>query len=172
MALLDILTYPDPFLAEPAKPLDRVDASARKLIDRMAETMFAAPGVGLAANQVGQDKQIIVYTRPDEEGNISQSFEALVNPVIVSRSGSLTSKKEGCLSVPGFKCDVSRSGQVTVDGLDRRGRPVRIKADGMLAVILQHETDHLSGLLFIDRISALKRSFYKKRLKKKARARA
>jgi len=164
MALLEILKYPDSFLSIPAKPVEKADDSIRSLIDNMAETMFAAPGIGLAASQVGEDKQVIVYSIPEEEK--SPSFGALINPVIVSAEGRVTSEKEGCLSVPDFKSDVRRAESVIVEGLDRRGKSVKIDAKGLLSIIIQHETDHLNGILFIDRISALKRSFYKKRVKK------
>jgi len=165
MALLDILTYPDPFLALPATPVEKVDDSIRKLIDDMAETMFAAPGIGLAAPQVRCGKQVIVYAEPKEDRKTP--FDVLINPVIVFSSGQINSEKEGCLSVPELNANVRRAESIVVTGLDRRGKSLKIETDGLLSIILQHETDHLHGVLFIDRISALKRGFYKKRVQKR-----
>ena len=164
MAVLDILKYPDKFLRQPAKPVDIIDDSIQQFIQNMADTMYDEPGVGLAATQVGSDKSIIVYdTTPQEE---SSSYNALINPEIVSSEGTTISENEGCLSVPEFRADVKRFETVRVKALDRNGNPVDIHADGFLSVVLQHEIDHLNGILFIDRISVLKRELYKRRVKK------
>jgi peptide deformylase len=164
MATLKILTYPDTFLKQTAKPLKNIDGSIQKIIDDMAATMYQAPGVGLAAIQVGCDKSILVYDiSPEEE---KRSLQVLINPKIVSCEGEMLSENEGCLSVPDFKADVKRYASLLVEGLDRDGNPSTIEAHGLLAVVLQHEIDHLTGTLFIDRISPLKRDLYKKRIKK------
>jgi len=164
MAILKILTYPDTFLKEKAKPVESIDRSVQKLIDDMAETMYDAPGTGLAAIQVGSDKSIIVYDGlPGEDEN---QLHVLINPVIVSSSGETLSEQEGCLSVPDYREDVKRAEFVHVEGLDRDGKPVTLKTAEFLAIVLQHEIDHLNGILFIDRISKLKRNLYKKKIMK------
>ncbi|MBW1847907.1 MAG: peptide deformylase [Deltaproteobacteria bacterium] len=162
MAILKILTYPDTFLKQKAKPVKENDSSVQKLIDYMAETMYDAPGTGLAAIQVGSDKSIIVYN--DLPGEEEGELKVLINPVIVSSSGETLSEQEGCLSVPEYREDVKRAQYVHVEGLDRDGKPVTIKTDEFLAIVLQHEIDHLNGILFIDRISKLKRNLYKKKV--------
>lgn len=164
MAILKIKTYPDKFLKQPTRPLDNIDSDTQKMIDDMAETMYQAPGVGLAAIQAGFDKSVIVYdVAPRDE---QRDLHALINPRILEKEGSVLSENEGCLSVPDFRSDVRRYATVLVDGLDRDGNPVRIEADGFLSVVLQHEIDHLNGILFIDRISALKRQLYARKVKK------
>lgn len=164
MAILEILTYPDKFLKQPAKPVTTVDDDIRKLIEDMAETMYVAPGVGLAATQVGSDKSVIVYDpKADKECG---AYEALINPKIISSEGETFSENEGCLSVPDYRSDVKRSAIIVVEGLDRHGNPVKFEAMEYLSIILQHEIDHLNGILFIDRISALKREIYKRKVKK------
>ena len=131
----------------------------------MAETMYEAPGVGLAAIQVGSDKSILVY---DElPGEITRQFGVIINPKIIETDGNIISENEGCLSVPEFRSDVKRAERVLVEGLDRQGSPIRLEAEGFLAIVMQHEIDHLNGTLFIDRISALKRQLYTRRMKKK-----
>ena len=167
MSKLDILTFPDHFLRQPTKPVENIDEDLQQLIDDMAETMYEAPGVGLAAIQVGSDKRIFVY---DElPGEDQRQFQAIINPTIIESSGEIVSENEGCLSVPEFRSDVKRASQVLVEGLDRDGRPLRIEAEGFLAIVFQHEIDHLNGTLFIDRISSLKRQLYKRRVKKLSR---
>ena len=162
MAILKILTYPDKFLKKKAKPVAKIDNSIQKLIDDMAETMYDAPGSGLAAIQVGIDKRIIVYNGSpgEEEGEL----KVLINPKIVDCSGEIISQEEGCLSVPDYREDVKRALYVHVEGMDRDGKSVTIKTDEFLAIVLQHEIDHLEGILFIDRISKLKRNLYKKKV--------
>ena len=133
------------------------------MIDSMAETMYAAPGIGLAANQVGEIKQIIVYDlTPQEEG---RNLSVLINPEIILAEGEIV-YEEACLSVIDFCAEVTRNARIKVRGVDRNGDPVDIEAEDLLAICLQHEIDHLSGALFIDHISSLKRSLYKKKLKK------
>ncbi len=164
VAILEILTYPDKFLKKTAKPIDNIDESVIKLIEDMAETMYVAPGVGLAATQVGCDKSVIVYDPVADKEH--RAFQVLINPVIVSQEGETLSENEGCLSVPEFRADVKRSTLINVEGLDKEGQPVKFQADEFLAVLLQHEIDHLNGILFIDRISSLKRELYKRKVKK------
>jgi peptide deformylase len=165
MNKLDILTYPNKTLAQKTSPLDNIDGKVQEMIDDMATTMYAAPGVGLAAIQVGWDKSVLLYdVSPREESRV---LHVLVNPKIITREGEIISEDEGCLSVPDFRADVKRSEFVTVEGHDREGRPIRLDAEGILAIVLQHEIDHLNGTLFIERISSLKRQMYKRRVKKK-----
>ena len=164
MSLLDILTYPDDFLTHPAQAIEQIDGNLQTLIDTMAGTMYEAPGVGLAAVQVGQDKSMLVYDiAPQEEG---KKLHVLINPKIVEQEGEILSENEGCLSVPDFRANVKRSARILVDGLDRDGNPLRFEAEGFLAIVLQHEIDHLNGTLFIDRISKLKRQMYTRRVQK------
>ena len=164
MAVLKILTYPDKFLKRKTAPVENIDEEIQTLIDDMADTMYQAPGVGLAAIQVGADKSIVVYDpTADKE---QRPYHVLINPEIISTEGEVLSENEGCLSVPDFRADVKRAAFALVKGLDREGNPVRIEAEGLLSVILQHEIDHLNGVLFIDRISALKRELYKRKIKK------
>lgn len=167
MSILEVLTYPDRFLGRPTKPVENIDGKLQKIIDNMAETMYNAPGAGLAAIQVGFDKSIIVFdTLP---GETEKSLHVLLNPEILERDGEIISENEGCLSVPDFKSDVKRSSIVLVEGIDREGNPVKIEVEGYLSIVLQHEIDHLNGILFINRISSLKRELYKRRIKKKLR---
>ena len=164
MNKLDILTYPNKTLAQKTSPLDNIDGKVQEMIDDMATTMYAAPGVGLAAIQVGWDKSVLLYdVSPREESRV---LHVLVNPKMITREGEIISEDEGCLSVPDFRADVKRSEFVTVEGHDREGRPIRLDAEGILAIVLQHEIDHLNGTLFIERISSLKRQMYKRRIKK------
>lgn len=164
MAILEILTYPNKFLRTKASPVEKIDDATQEVIDNMIETMYAAPGSGLAAIQVGIDQSIIVYDISQIDEN--QSLQALINPVIVSKEGEVISENEGCLSIPDFRSDVKRSEYVKVEALDRKGNPITIEDDTFLAIVLQHEIDHLNGVLFIDHLSALKREMYKKRVKK------
>lgn len=165
MSILEVLTFPDKFLRKPTKPIEEIDETIQKLIENMTETLYKAPGVGLAAIQVGYDKSLLIYDiSPKEE---KRSLQVLINPRIITREGTMISENEGCLSVPDFRANVRRSASVLVEGLDKTGKPVRIEAEGLLAIVLQHEIDHLSGTLFIDHISPLKRELYKRRMKKK-----
>lgn len=164
MSLLDILTYPDEFLKNPVQPVEQIDSRLQTLIDTMADTMYQAPGIGLAAIQVGQDKSLLIYDiATKEEG---RDLQVLINPKIIAREGEIISENEGCLSVPDFRADVKRAAQILVEGLDREGKPMHFEAQGLLAIVLQHEIDHLNGTLFIDRISKLKRQMYSRRVQK------
>lgn len=167
MSILEVLTYPERFLSQPTKAVENIDGKIQKMIDNMAETMYDAPGAGLAAIQVGIDKRIIVYD--NLPGETEKSLQVLLNPVIIERDGEIISENEGCLSVPDFRSDVKRSSLVLVEGIDREGNPLKIEVEGYLAIVLQHEIDHINGTLFIDRISSLKRELYKRRIKKKLR---
>jgi peptide deformylase len=161
--LREIVIWPDPILKETAKPVAAVDDGIRRLLDDMAETMYAADGVGLAAPQIAELKRLIVIdTSPRQEG---QKLIHLVNPEIVRLEGK-TTYTEGCLSIPGEAEDVERAAKAWVRALDYFGKPFEIEADGLLAIALQHETDHLNGTLFVDHLSSLKRELIKKRMKK------
>ena len=167
MSKLDILTYPDNFLSEPTKPLENIDGEVQEMIDNMAATMYAAPGIGLAAIQIGWDKSLLIYDiAPRDE---KRELHVLINPEIVTQEGEMVSENEGCLSVPDFRADVKRAANVTVAAHDREGNPIRIDAEGLQAIVLQHEIDHLKGTLFIEHISSLKRQMYKRRVKKQMR---
>jgi len=167
MSNLKILTYPDNILRRPTHVLENIDAEVQKMIDQMAATMYDAPGVGLAAIQVGWNKSVLIYDiAPAEQG---RSLQVLINPRIVDQEGEMLSENEGCLSVPEFSADVKRFASIIVEGVDREGGPMKLEAQGMLAIVLQHEIDHLNGKLFIDHISALKRQLYTRRMKKKLR---
>ncbi|MGB2929375.1 MAG: peptide deformylase [Desulfobacterales bacterium] len=164
METLNILTYPDKFLSEPTKPVENIDEKIQNLIKDMASIMYQAPGIGLAAIQVGINKSLLIYdVSPRDE---KRSLQVLINPRIVESEGTTISEDEGCLSVPDFKANVKRAASVLVEGSDSKEKPLRIEAEGLLAVVLQHEIDHLNGILFIDRISSLKRGMYKRSVKK------
>ncbi|MGD8369797.1 MAG: peptide deformylase [Desulfobacterales bacterium] len=168
MSILKIVTYPEPFLKQPTKAIENIDGRLQQLIDDMSETMYAAPGVGLAAIQVGVDQSLLVFDVAQQEDG-DRRLQVLINPRIVEKEGELLSENEGCLSVPDFRADVKRSERVLVDAADRDGNPLRLEAEGFMAVVLQHEIDHLNGTLFIDRISSLKRNLYKRRVAKQMR---
>jgi len=164
MALLPILTAPDPRLKKKSRPVDQVDADVRQLMDDMLETMYAAPGIGLAAPQVGVLKRVIVLDIEREDTKTGPLFMA--NPEIVEASDEDASYEEGCLSVPEHYSEVVRPAKVTVRYLDREGKAQELAAEGLLATCLQHEIDHLDGILFIDHISALKRNMILRKLLK------
>jgi peptide deformylase len=167
MALLPILEFPDPRLRTKAAPVDPAwlaEPATQRLFDDMFETMYAAPGIGLAASQVDVHRRFMVID-VSEEKNRPLVF---VNPVITARSGEQV-YQEGCLSVPGIFADVTRSDQVAVDALDRHGAPFALQVDGLLAVCIQHEMDHLEGKLFVDYLSPLKREMVRKKLAKQRR---
>ena len=160
---MEIYTYPASVLKTSAEPIEEIDDEIQDLADRMIETMYGAPGIGLAANQVGILKRLIVFDlHSKKEG---RSPGVLINPEIVLSEGEIT-HEEACLSVIDFSAEVTRKACVKVKGVDRNGKPLDIEAEDLLAICLQHEIDHLDGTLFIDHISSLKRSLYKKRLKK------
>lgn len=160
--ILDILEYPDPRLRTLAKPVEEVTDEIRTLIDNMFETMYAAPGIGLAATQVNVHKQIIVIDLSEDR---SEPL-VLINPEVEVLDGELERMQEGCLSVPGFYEDVSRIEHVRVKALGYDGKPFEKEATGLLAVCIQHEMDHLNGKLFVDYLSSLKRNRIRKKLEK------
>jgi peptide deformylase len=172
MALLKILTYPEKSLLKPSVKIELIDDKLRELTKDMGETMFAAPGVGLAAPQVGVNKRVIVYDinagneEDDNSQEIQQEFRALINPEILDASDSIVSKEEGCLSVLDYNADVKRYKKVSIRALNIDGKKLEFNMEGIPAIIMQHEIDHLDGILFIDRISALKRAMYKKKINK------
>lgn len=164
MAVLEICTYPDKVLLREAEPICTIDKEIVRLADDMAETMYNAPGIGLAANQVGAPRRLIVVDCSKRD--LDSQLIILVNPEVIAAEG-LTSMEEGCLSVPDYQAEVTRYEKVKVRGLDLQGKAVELDADGLLAVVLQHEIDHLNGKLFIDHISRLKRELCKRRLLKR-----
>lgn len=164
--ILDILKYPNPLLKKKSAPVDRVDREIRELIDNMFETMYAAPGVGLAAPQVGVLKRILVIDAGRLEGETRKPDpKAIINPVIQTREGKIV-WEEGCLSCPELILPVERSQRVVVSGQDRDGKEVKWSGEDLLAVAFQHEIDHLDGILLVDRLSRLKRDLYRKRLER------
>ena len=162
MPLLDILVYPDSALKLKSVPVENIGPETDSLLDDMAETMRAADGVGLAAPQVGRNIRVLVVDVPRGEGEERDFFE-LLNPEIVS-SGGFQSGTEGCLSVPGFFAEVRRKREVQVSALDRKGGRFTVEASGMLSRVLQHEIDHLDGILFFDRLGKLKRDVLLKQI--------
>ncbi len=165
MTILKVLTYPDVFLERIAEPVKNIDENMLSIIDNMAETMYKFEGVGLAATQVGINKRIIIYDYAQTNSE-KKELITLINPEIISTEGSFTSKNEGCLSVPDYRSDVKRAASVKVTATDKKGDKINIEAQDLLSVILQHEIDHLNGILFIKRISPLKRQIYIKKQKK------
>jgi peptide deformylase len=160
MAVLEIRKYPDRILREKTSPVNDFGPSLQRLIDDMIETMYAAPGVGLAANQVGVPKQVMVVDVSTKQQDAP--LIVIINPQIVLAEGESASE-EGCLSLPDYTTVVKRAERVKVRGLDRHGREIEVEGEGLLARALQHEIDHLNGKLLIDRISRLKREWFKKR---------
>jgi peptide deformylase len=159
----DIVIWPDPVLKQIAKPVDRVDDAIRRLLDDLAETMYAADGVGLAAPQVGVSQRVIVIdTSPRQEG---QRLLHLVNPEIVRCEGTRV-YTEGCLSLPGEAEEVERADRVWIRALGRNGKPFELECDELLATAVQHEVDHLQGIVFADHLSSLKREIIRRRMKK------
>lgn len=164
MAILEIIQYPDPRLNTPAKRVEKIDAATRKLIDDMAETMYAAPGVGLAATQVDMHKQIIVIDVSEDHSDL----RVFVNPEVTRREG-IAVNQEGCLSVPGIYDNIERAESVTVTALDRNGARFTLNASGLLATCIQHELDHLQGKVFVDYLSDLKQNRVRAKMKKRQR---
>ena len=162
MAILNILEYPDPRLRTIAKPVTQVDDQVRILIDDMLETMYDAPGIGLAATQVDQHIRLIVMDLSEDKS----APQVFINPEFEVLTDETDLYQEGCLSVPGFFEDVQRPQQVKISALDRDGKPFELIAEGLLAVCIQHECDHLNGKLFVDYLSSLKRDRIKKKLEK------
>lgn len=164
MAILNILHFPDSRLRSIAKPVTRVDDDVRKLVDDMLETMYEAPGIGLAAIQVNDPRRVIVIDTTEDR---SQPL-ALINPEIIEKDG-VEEMDEGCLSVPGIYETVRRAERIRVRAQDRDGEAFELAADGLLAVCIQHEIDHLDGKLFVDYLSNLKRQRIRKKIEKEAR---
>jgi len=165
MAVRRIHTYPDPVLKTEAAAVDDIDGAVAELLMDMAETMYAAPGIGLAAPQVGVRQRIIVLDLPEEEGTSSTGLLKLVNPVIAERDGEIV-WEEGCLSVPDLTAEVLRAKRILLRAWTPEQKEIEIEAEDLFAVALQHELDHLDGVLFVDRISRLKREMYRKRQRK------
>jgi peptide deformylase len=164
VAILNILEYPDPRLRKVAAPVAQVTADIRKLVADMAETMYAAPGVGLAATQVDVPKRVLVIDTSEARDDL----KVFINPVIVAAEGEAECE-EGCLSVPGYYDKVTRAARVTVRALDETGTPFELTAEGLMAVCVQHEIEHLEGKVFVDHLSLLKRARLAARLRKKQR---
>ena len=164
MAILEILQYPDSRLHEPALRVEKIDAETRKLIDDMAETMYAAPGIGLAATQVEVHKQIIVIDVSEDRSDL----RVFINPEITRKEGAAVNQ-EGCLSVTGIYENVERAESVTVTALDRNGSRFTLNASGLLAACIQHEMDHLHGKIFIEHLSELKQNRIRAKLRKRQR---
>ncbi len=168
MALREIRKFPDPVLRRKTDRVTSINGTIERLIDDMVETMHAAPGVGLAANQVGVSLQVaVIDLSTREEKDKRHPLLVIINPEILSQQGSVV-EEEGCLSIPEYTEQVKRAARVKVRAQDRTGNVFELEAEGLLAKALQHEIDHLNGLLFIDRLSPLKKSIFKRRLKKTA----
>ena len=165
MALLDILVYPDPRLRNKALPVEVVDAALRKLVEDMAETMYAAPGIGLAATQVNVAKRIVVIDTSERQDRL----QVFINPVLTGM-GELVETEEGCLSVPGVVVPVKRHSEVYISALDKNGEPFELHASDLLAICIQHEVDHLDGKVFVDYLSQLKRDRIRKQLLREGRS--
>jgi len=165
VSILSIITYPNPALKKVCEPVEKVTKEIQQLLEDMAETMYAAPGVGLAAPQVGELKRVIVLDISwGKEGGEKELYQ-LVNPKIVERSGEIE-WEEGCLSIPQFLQTMKRSKKIKVQALDKKGKEILVEGEDLLAVCLQHEIDHLDGKLIIDKASRLKRKLYLEKLKK------
>lgn len=161
MAILTILNYPDPRLHTVAKPVQAVNMEIQRLVSDMAETMYAAPGIGLAATQVNQHIQLILVDTSKEQNDL----QVFINPKIVAKSGE-QDYEEGCLSVPGIYENVTRAEKITVEALDVNGKKFKLNAEGLLAVCIQHEMDHLLGKVFVEYLSPLKRNRIKAKMVK------
>ncbi|MFZ3087895.1 MAG: peptide deformylase [Methylotenera sp.] len=164
MAILDILNYPDPRLHTVAKPVKEVDASLRRLIDDMAETMYAAPGIGLAATQVDRHIQLLII----DTSETKDQLQVFINPKILEKDGE-QDYEEGCLSVPGVYESVTRAEKVLVEAMNKEGEMFTIEAHGLLSVCIQHEMDHLLGKVFVEYLSPLKRNRIKNKMLKQQR---
>ena len=164
MAILDILNYPDPRLHTVAKPVKEVTTAVKRLLDDMAETMYSAPGIGLAATQVNQHLQIIII----DTSEAKDSLRVFINPKIIDKSGE-QDYEEGCLTVPGIYENVTRAAKVKVEALDRDGQLFTLEAEGLLSICIQHEMDHLLGKVFVEYLSPLKRNRIKNKMLKQRR---
>lgn len=166
---MEIITYPDPILMKKAEPVVNIDGNIQNLIDYMSTLMYQASGIGLAANQVGITKRVIIFDINYKEKG--ENLTVLINPTIVLAEDKVVSE-EGCLSVPDFQGKIPRKKYLKVHGVDRHGKPIDIEAEELLAICIQHEIDHIDGTLILDHVSHLKRNLYKKKaekLMKKAR---
>lgn len=163
MALLRIVHYPEPVLKQTAQPIPHIDETVHRLAEDMVETMYAAPGVGLAAPQVGISQRLIVLDCAPKDA--PRQLIVAVNPEIVARNGEVC-EEEGCLSIPGYYSNVPRSEQVTVTFQTLDGQDMTLQTDGLLAIAFQHEIDHLDGILFIDHLSSLKKGIFRRKYKK------
>ena len=170
MAILPIITVPDPRLRKVSEPVARVDAEILTLLDDMLETMYDAPGIGLAAIQIAEPVRLITMDLVRKEGDGKSEPRAFINPEIVASSSEMNVYEEGCLSIPDFYDMVTRPASIRMRYLDRQGEARELHATGLLATCLQHEIDHLNGVLFIDRISRLKRQMALKKLEKQRKA--
>ena len=169
MALLEVIKAPDPRLKQVAKPVPKVDDATRKILADMLETMYISDGIGLAATQVGINKRLLVMDLGDGPNDGSNPFK-MVNPEIIETSDQIKDAEEGCVSLPYQYAKVRRAAEVTVKYLDESGNEKKLSAHGLRAACIQHEIDHLDGILFIDRISSLKRNMIIRRLMKEKRA--
>ena len=167
MALRDILILPDKRLRQVSKPVAKVDASIRKLVEDMFETMYDAPGIGLAAIQIGEPKRVVTMDLSKKEGEAQP--QVFINPEVVAASDEKSVHEEGCLSIPEYYEEVERPAEVTVKYLDLDGKQHEVRATGLFATCIQHEIDHLNGVLFIDHISKLKRDRVVKKFTKAAK---
>ena len=167
MAVLPIVLLPDPILRKRAEPVERVDDTIRQLMDDMLETMYDAPGIGLAAPQIGISKRIIVMDCSDDE--VEAEPIGMINPEILTSGDDTCTMEEGCLSIPGHRGDVTRPASIEVRYLDRDGAVQERAFDGLLAICIQHEIDHLNGVLFIDYLSRLKRDMITRKMTKEFR---
>lgn len=171
MPVRDILIFPDPRLRRKAEPVRTIDEEIRKTLNDMAETMYAAPGIGLAGPQIGVDKRLVVIDLGDresddpEEPDTKRHLYKLINPEIISRKGD-TEYEEGCLSIPDVREKVKRSSELIISAKNEKGEDIELAAKGLLAICLQHEIDHLDGVLFIDRLSRLRKQLIKNKLEK------
>jgi peptide deformylase len=166
MAVRPLVLYPDPVLLKPTQPVDDVDDDLRGLVDDMRDTMYAAPGIGLAANQIGDSRRVCIVDL--SAGEEPDSLIVLINPVISETSGCQLGE-EGCLSFPEVTIDVERAEKIKVEALDRDGRPFELEAEGLLSRAIQHECEHLDGQVFLRNLSGLKRELVKKRIRKRIR---
>jgi peptide deformylase len=169
MALREVLKFPDPRLKNVSEPIVEVDDTLRELARDMIEVMYDEPGIGLAAPQVGASVRMFVIDTEWSDDGAEKNALVVINPEIVAREGRIT-WEEGCLSVPDYSATVERDAKITLKGIDLDGKPIEEHAEGLRAVCIQHEIDHLDGILFIDRISRLKRSLYVKKRKKQLAA--
>lgn len=169
MTVRPLILLPDPLLREVSKPIERVDDDVRKFADDMLETMYDAPGIGLAAIQVGEPRRMLVLDVSAKEEEEERDPRVFINPEIVSSADEHTMHEEGCLSIPDYYAEVERPSKVTVKYIDLDGKDQTVEAEGILATCLQHEIDHLNGVLFIDYLSRLKRDMVVRKFKKLAR---